>query len=40
MAVNQVLKLLNLMEVQNTFIGGSGKKTISGGQRKRVAIGI
>ncbi len=39
-AINQVLRLLNLYEVRNAYIGGSGKKSISGGQRKRVAIGI
>jgi ABC-type multidrug transport system ATPase subunit len=39
-AINQVLRLLNLYEVRNSYIGGSGKKSISGGQRKRVAIGI
>jgi len=26
--------------VRNSYIGGSGKKSISGGQKKRVAIGI
>ena len=34
------MRLLNLYEVKNLFIGGNGKKSISGGQRKRVAIGI
>jgi ABC-type multidrug transport system ATPase subunit len=38
--VNEVLRQLNLLEVQNTYIGGKFTKCISGGQKKRVAIGV
>lgn len=34
------MRLLNLYEIRNSYIGGNGKKSISGGQKKRVAIGI
>lgn len=37
--VLKVLKLLNLYEIRDTLIGGTQKKSISGGQKKRVAIG-
>eukprot|EP01091_Cochliopodium_minus_P001754 TRINITY_DN1168_c0_g1_i9.p1 TRINITY_DN1168_c0_g1~~TRINITY_DN1168_c0_g1_i9.p1 ORF type:complete len:661 (-),score=200.92 TRINITY_DN1168_c0_g1_i9:221-2203(-) len=37
--VDEVIKELNLTSCQNTYIGGEGKKGISGGQRKRVSIG-
>ena len=37
--VDQVIKILNLDVCRNTKVGGEGMKGISGGQRKRVAIG-
>lgn len=36
----KVLKLLNLFEIRNSFIGGTQKKSISGGQKKRVVIAV
>lgn len=39
-SINEILRLLNLEEVRHSYIGGKGKKSISGGQKKRVAIGI
>lgn len=38
--IDTLLKELNLFEVQNSFIGGKLIKSISGGQKKRVAIGL
>lgn len=38
--VEQVLKELSLGPVSNTLIGGTFHKTLSGGERKRVAIGV
>ena len=38
--INQILKQLNLEECRNARVGGQFSKSISGGQRKRVAIGI
>jgi ABC-type multidrug transport system ATPase subunit len=39
--VNAVLEELNLMGVQNSRIGAPGlKRGISGGERKRVAVGL
>ena len=35
-----MLKLLNLYEIRNSYVGGTQKKSISGGQKKRVAIGV
>jgi ATP-binding cassette subfamily G (WHITE) protein 2 len=34
------LKLLNLYEIRDSFVGGRQKKSISGGQKKRVIIGV
>ena len=38
--VDSVLSLLNLEKSQNTFIGDSITKGISGGEKKRVAIAM
>ena len=38
--VEKLLKELGLWEVRNTVIGSALKKTISGGERKRTAIGV
>jgi len=37
--VDKVIKSLDLVEAENTFIGSAEKKGISGGQRKRVNLG-
>ncbi len=34
------MKLLNLYEIRDSFVGGRQKKSISGGQKKRVIIGV
>lgn len=36
--VLEILKLLNLYEIRKCVIGGQTKKSISGGQKKRVVI--
>ena len=38
--VQEILSDLGLSHVQNTFIGSPLQKTISGGERKRTAIGV
>ncbi len=38
--INQIIKKLNLEECRKTLVGGQFSKSISGGQRKRVAIGV
>ncbi len=38
--ISQIIKQLNLEECKKTLIGGQFSKSISGGQRKRVAIGV
>lgn len=38
--VDQTLAMLGLTRVQDTIIGWSGRRGLSGGERKRVAIGI
>jgi ATP-binding cassette subfamily G (WHITE) protein 1 len=38
--VNYILEELGLDNVQHTIIGSVMKKTISGGERKRTAIGV
>lgn len=38
--VDQILKLLDLKHVQETFVGNEFIRGISGGQRKRVTIGV
>lgn len=38
--VEEVLKELGLLPVANIVIGGTFHKTLSGGERKRVAIGV
>jgi hypothetical protein len=32
--------MLNLYEIRNSYVGGRQKKSISGGQKKRVVIGV
>lgn len=32
--------MLNLYEIRNSYVGGVQKKSISGGQKKRVVIGV
>jgi len=36
----QLMKELGLWEIRTTLVGGPMMKTISGGERKRVAIGV
>lgn len=38
--INQIVKKLNLEECKKALVGSQFSKSISGGQRKRVAIGI
>lgn len=38
--ITQVIKKLNLEQCKKTLVGGQFSKSISGGQRKRVAIGV
>jgi len=38
--VDQLLKELGLQQVANQSIGSTGKKVLSGGERKRTAIGV
>jgi ATP-binding cassette, subfamily G (WHITE), eye pigment precursor transporter len=38
--VQELLKELGLSHVQDTIVGSPLKKTISGGERKRTAIGV
>ena len=38
--VDQILKLLDLKHVQDTLVGNDLVRGISGGQRKRVTIGV
>lgn len=38
--INQILKNLGLQDCRKTLVGGYFSKSISGGQRKRVAIGV
>ncbi len=40
MRVEEVMKMLNLYEIRNSYVGGRQKKSISGGQKKRVVIGV
>mmetsp|Transcript_27057 Transcript_27057/g.19505 ORF Transcript_27057/g.19505 Transcript_27057/m.19505 type:complete len:100 (+) Transcript_27057:486-785(+) len=40
MKVETIIKDLGLEACQNTMIGTKNKKTISGGEKKRVSIGI
>jgi ABC-type multidrug transport system ATPase subunit len=38
--VKNIIKMLSLERVQNTYIGGKFLKGISGGERKRTSIGF
>ncbi|KAJ3417122.1 hypothetical protein HDV05_006981 [Chytridiales sp. JEL 0842] len=38
--VEEVLHMLGLAHVGNTVVGGNGKRGISGGERRRVSIGV
>jgi ABC-type multidrug transport system ATPase subunit len=38
--VEEVLHMLGLAHVGNTIIGGNGVRSISGGERRRVSIGV
>ena len=40
MLVEDVLLFLNLKHVEHSIVGDSEKRGISGGERKRVSIGI
>jgi ABC-type multidrug transport system ATPase subunit len=38
--VDEVLHMLGLAHVADTVVGGNGKRGISGGERRRVSIGV